>query len=1089
MMNRSTRYAYQRHAALVAIPFILSLWQISFASQPAASNLVTNPGFERGTRGWRGSWEDEGAEVVCDAGGAHGGRSFLVLTAEDANVGIDSEPLRAATDFDVGKPHLLSARVANHGITRGGFGLRFYCYDARGEYLAMKSLGNLGPKSAVAGWQEIEAHVGPGTDFPFPEGVGHVVVRFSFWADEADCRGQVLIDDVYFGPIANEREGSLRTFERTSRGAVAIWKDDLSAGEASEPDYLASLLRRAGFGVSLIDTDELADRAVLHTNYFDLVVLPYGSLYPATGADALRRFLRQGGGMISLGGPCFRRPVYPSPDGWIEEISSNTSPKPPRPIVELSQETAVSLGALMERGDQPAEVALSEDPDGNRALRVVVPDLHSYKYLPLTTESTADYSVVHFRARGDSDTRHLCVELNETEGSRWKAVVPLSAEWQTYEISTGEFISYATEGRGDEGDFFHSDRARRVAFGFPSSLVGVGRRSFEISQIEWRFSSVAPQQVASDSLLFAVSTDLVRAFGSDLKGPARGGDVTAFFDSEPFRGAAELRAAPGQIVFPEGLTVPGPISGSTATILEDNFYLLRKRESGHARQFLPTERLARSIPLLTTPEGQPAASLFVHAGGPYADGVWACFGATNRDLFPRDDPQAGQAFVALAERMLSGASLEAIEPSFGVRDGRACMDVFVDVLDHGTAQQKLELRSRLSSIGGEKSVRATSTRVQLCPGQSRRVLALEADADQFDWKRYRVECQLVADDRVIDRIETSVDVRSVLEAVCDRFVGTQQARGDGKFSGVGFVDNRGVRALLAAYDLFGKRAYLDAAIRWGDATLAEQRDDGGYLMGYGYHPDGNECFVADGGEIACAVARLVTYAPEPDRKRFIDSLRAYMAFRESFRCEGGGIGVGWCKHDYGQRPIRPLEKITQIYAPERNIYTIGCTLTAAIMHALLTKDPADHETAVRDAFWWMQRCEKTCGGAFVESAVWAHRFLAGDEIRRETEAFLREKFVPHVVEPESRWWTSGGGRTVQGLDGLAYYYDCVDQDPEVLAALMRATYHVCSPQALSGIPRVLAKEELSADEWRYLHFASVSLPNLLESEIVRKDSS
>jgi len=53
---------------------------------------------------------------------------------------------------------------------------------------------------------------------------------------------------------------------------------------------------------------------------------------------------------------------------------------------------------------------------------------------------------------------------------------------------------------------------------------------------------------------------------------------------------------------------------------------------------------------------------------------------------------------------------------------------------------------------------------------------------------------------------------------------------------------------------------------------------------------------------------------------------------------------------------------------------------------------------------------------------------------------------------------------------------------------MRATYHVCSPQALSGIPRVLTKEDLSGDEWRYLHFASVSLPDLLESEIIRKDS-
>ena len=75
---------------------------------------------------------------------------------------------------------------------------------------------------------------------------------------------------------------------------------------------------------------------------------------------------------------------------------------------------------------------------------------------------------------------------------------------------------------------------------------------------------------------------------------------------------------------------------------------------------------------------------------------------------------------------------------------------------------------------------------------------------------------------------------------------------------------------------------------------------------------------------------------------------------------------------------------------------------------------------------------------------------------------------------------------MQGIDGLAYYYDCVERDPEVLATLMRATYHVCSPEALSGIPAILKKDELSWGEWCYLNFASVSLPDLLKSEIIRK---
>ena len=58
--------------------------------------------------------------------------------------------------------------------------------------------------------------------------------------------------------------------------------------------------------------------------------------------------------------------------------------------------------------------------------------------------------------------------------------------------------------------------------------------------------------------------------------------------------------------------------------------------------------------------------------------------------------------------------------------------------------------------------------------------------------------------------------------------------------------------------------------------------------------------------------------------------------------------MGWCKRDYGVRPIRPLEKITKIYAPELNLYTIGCTLASATMWAQLTQDPKAGEAAAAE---------------------------------------------------------------------------------------------------------------------------------------------
>ena len=954
--------------------------------------------------------------------------------------------------------------------------------------LAMKSLGTPGPGSARTDWQQIKTTVGPGTDFPFPDSLDHLIVRFSIWDQSGRCKGRVLIDDVTFELLHPQPTAQSRDFRCNEKGTVAIWKDRIPNIEpASDPDYLAARLRQAGFATHLITTDELADRAVLTDAHFDLLILPYPEVYPATGADTIRRFLRSGAHLITLGGPCFRTPLWPADGVWSTKLARPVASEPPKPIVEPSEELAAKLTEELARTNQPARVSLSRDPDNAPSLRLEVDDLQFYVYLRFRARSTARHNVLQFRAIGDADTKHLCIECNEADGSRWKAAVELSTDWKTYEVSTGDFVSYASETRGEEADYLHAEKVRRIAFGFPRSMVGPGKHTFQISDVNWLASEVQPDQIDQHALLLEDASALIRAFGQDLRNANRGGDITAFLHSQPFDNVKELRAAPGQTVFLPNFALTGNFSGATATLPDTNAYEVPEKRKTSRGLFLPTRKMARVMPLLVTPDDRPAATLAYHMAGPYAGGLWASFGVTNQDLFPANDEAAGNALVSLVNRMLGTASIVDLEPRFIADEDGTHMEVVAKVANHGLKSQKLELRTTLHTGDQSKESQNTNRVIDLCPGASNDIVVFHADADQFDWKNYTITCSLNAGGTTVDTMETSVDVRATFIALCNRFLQQQETRGDGKIHGYGFVDNRGIRALLAAYELFDRKEYLKGAIRWGEATLAEQREDGGYLMGYGYYPDGNECFVADGGEIACGIGRLIAYVPEKDRQRYVDSLNAYMAYRESFRCDGGGIGVGWCKSDYGARPIKRLDKITKIFAPEQNIYTIGCTLTAAIMHARLTGTPEDHAAAVRDAYWWMDRCKSTSGGAFVESAVWAHTYLKGDDIHQATERFLRDKFVPHVIQPTNRWWTTGGGRTVQGLDGLAYYYDCIEEDPQVLATLMRATYHVCSPQALSGIPRILDKQEPTRDDWLYLNFAAVSLPDLLKSEIIRKD--
>ncbi|NOZ22119.1 MAG: hypothetical protein GXP25_13655 [Planctomycetes bacterium] len=1070
-----------RVVLLILIPCFVS------SSDERVVNLVRNPGFERGITGWRTPWHEQGADILTEIKLVHAGRACLLLHADNKNVGIDSEPIYTETDFDVGEQHTLSAYVSNLGITRGGFGLRLYFYDANGKYLSMKSFGDLSVESPKSGWHRIEARIGPGTGTPFPKSLDHLVIRFSFWAKEGASNGKVLIDDVTFGPLQSGPPVTTRTVKRAPKGAIAIWHDQVPVvGAASDPVYLASLLGKAGFGVHFVTTQDLTDRRILNSSNFDLLVLPYGECYPAHGGTALRRFLRTGGDLLTLGGRCFAKPIFKTPHGWITTSARKSNSQLPKPITKLSRVFVEALADDMRKGDNPADVSLVKDDTGDPALRILLPDLQTYRYVPLKACGIPGYTIIHFRARGDANTRYLCIEANETDRSRWKAVVDLSTEWQEYELSTGEFLSYATEGRGGKGDFLHAGRISKLLFGFPASLVGKGRHVFEFSHVEWRGSDIPPQDMVRPPILLNASPAIQRAFGAQIRSGGGSGDIATFFHSKPFHDVTALHPAPGQFVFAKDAEVAERSSGWTVTTLEDNLHLIRRRKASHRRDFLPTEKLTRTVPLLVTPGGDPAASLFIHIGGKYRDSVWACFGVTNRDLFAAGNEAMGKSFARLVEHMLNEASFQMIGPRFRVVDGKAMMETLVDIANPSRVDRQIELRALLLPLHGKRPIRDVTRSVSLSPGATTRVVAFQAEAADFDWRQFRVQCDLISSGQVLDHIATSVDVRGTFLALCDRLVERQQERGDGKFHGYAFDDNRGTRGLLAAYDLSGRGKYLDAAIRWGNAIIGEQRKDGGYLMGYGYRPEGNACYVADGGEIACGIARLIQYVPKKDKPRFLNSLKAYMAYRDSFRCEGGGIGVGWCWNDYGARPIKKLDKLTRIYSPENNIYTIGCTLTCAIMYAQITKDVRVNDAAVGDCYWWMERAKSAMTGASVESAIWANKFLTGGTIKKDTQDFLREKFISQAIQTQNHWWRGGGGRSVQCIDGLAYYYDCVEKDPNVLAALMRATYHICSPEALAGIPRILPKEKLTWGEWCYLNFAAVSLPDLIQSEIIRK---
>lgn len=105
--------------------------------------------------------------------------------------------------------------------------------------------------------------------------------------------------------------------ERGPLGSVAIYRDELpiKPRNPSSPDYLASVFRRAGYGVTFLNSKQLCVPSIFNRKNFDVFVQPYGAPFPV--GTMLYQFLHQGGALITMGGHPFRRALMFSPEAKL----------------------------------------------------------------------------------------------------------------------------------------------------------------------------------------------------------------------------------------------------------------------------------------------------------------------------------------------------------------------------------------------------------------------------------------------------------------------------------------------------------------------------------------------------------------------------------------------------------------------------------------------------------------------------------------------------------------------------------------------------------------------------------------------------
>jgi hypothetical protein len=125
-----------------------------------------------------------------------------------------------------------------------------------------------------------------------------------------------------------------------------------------------------------------------------------------------------------------------------------------------------------------------------------------------------------------------------------------------------------------------------------------------------------------------------------------------------------------------------------------------------------------------------------------------------------------------------------------------------------------------------------------------------------------------------------------------------------------FEDSYGVRALCVAYDMTGRRQYLDACRCWA-GRIADFQDKmvpkGAYYLNYGREPGqkAGDWYVADSGSVGMGMlAVAVRCADTAEKQRYLDSVRAFAKLvMANYVGKDGGVtdglwssyaGSWWC---------------------------------------------------------------------------------------------------------------------------------------------------------------------------------------------------
>ena len=306
-----------------------------------------------------------------------------------------------------------------------------------------------------------------------------------------------------------------------------------------------------------------------------------------------------------------------------------------------------------------------------------------------------------------------------------------------------------------------------------------------------------------------------------------------------------------------------------------------------------------------------------------------------------------------------------------------------------------------------------------------------------------------------------------------------------------FITGYYMRTLVAGYEIFGERRYLDTATAYADTLLRYQSDRGYWGTGYG------NIYLADTGSAIALFTVLHKHVDEARRKQYFESILKYVTAieKDGLINPSGAIGTGWYATKDGV-----------ITAPFRDEYTISSALTGAQIFTWMyhmTKEDRYRHVAINALRWIMTTMREDGVIPYVlaghgsvlgkvgdpkndynlwerwryDTATYVGEGVIAFDLycdQPEWKAEIRKKISPHIEfliksqNADGTWAVPGSAdqkRSPGVVNFLIWYHQRVSQDPRIIDAVKKYNRFILSPQQgkQSGLLEYGAEDKTAND--------------------------